>query len=58
MTWGFRKSFGLGRLLRVNLSKSGTSLTGKVGRLSTNSRTRRLRVGLPFGAWWQSKRMR
>ena len=58
MPFGFRKSFGLGRLLRVNVSKRGASLTGKLGPLSTNSRTRRLRISQPFGAWWQSRRMR
>jgi hypothetical protein len=33
-------------------------LTGRLGPASTNSRTRRLRVRLPFGAWWQSRRTR
>jgi len=58
MSWGFRKSFGLGRLFRVNLSKKGASLGGKIGPVSTNSRTRRIRVTGPLGTWWQSKRMR
>jgi hypothetical protein len=43
VSWGFRKSFGLGRLFRVNLSKKGASLTSKAGPVSTNSRTRRIR---------------
>jgi hypothetical protein len=57
MSFGFRKRFKLGPL-SLNLSKRGLSEGGKVGRVSTYSGTRRVRVSLPFGAWWQSKRMR
>lgn len=40
--------------LTLNLSKSGASVTGKLGPVSTNSRTRRARVGLgPL--YWLSK---
>ena len=56
MPIGRRKRFSLGCLLGVNLSKRGASLTGRLGPVSTNSRTRRLRISLPFGTWWQSKR--
>jgi hypothetical protein len=48
MTSGFRKSIGLGKLLRLNLSKRGP--------FSGNSRTRRLRASW-LGAWWQSRRL-
>ena len=58
MTWGWRKTLSLGRYLRISLSKRGASLGAKLGPLSTNSRTRRLRISLPFGGWWQSKRLR
>lgn len=45
----------LGSFLTLNLSKSGASVTGKIGPLSTNSRTRRVRVG--WGPlYWLSKR--
>jgi hypothetical protein len=57
MSWGFRKSFGLGRVLRLNLSKRGPSLSAKLGPISTNTPTRRLRISLPFGGWWQSRRI-
>jgi hypothetical protein len=36
----------LGRFLTLNLSKSGPSVTAKLGPASTNTRTRRLRVAL------------
>jgi hypothetical protein len=54
MTFGWRKAFTLGPL-RLNLSKRGISTGLKVGPFSTNSRTRRLRIALPFNTWWQSK---
>ena len=54
MNWGFRKRFKLGPL-SLNLSKRGISASGKFGRISTNTRTRRLRVALPFGGWWHSR---
>jgi hypothetical protein len=57
MSWGFRKRLGLGRLLGVNISKRGVSLSGKLGPLSTNTRTRKLRVRGPFGTWWQSRKL-
>src|SRR5215217_7024464 len=52
--WGWRKRFNLGPLT-VNLSRRGASVRGKIGRFSTNSRSRRLRASLPFGGWWQSR---
>jgi hypothetical protein len=55
MSFGFRKTFGLGRFLRLNLSKAGASVSGRLGPFSTNSRTRKLRVRLPFGMWWRQK---
>ena len=56
MPIGRRKRFSLGRLLGVNLSKRGASLTGRLGPASVNSFTRRLRLTGPFGTWWQSRR--
>jgi hypothetical protein len=55
MSWGFRERFTLGPF-SLNLSKRGASVTAKAGPVSTNSRTRRLRISLPFGTWWQSRR--
>ena len=51
---GFRMRLKLGPL-GLNLSKRGASVSGKFGRFSTNTRTRRLRVGLPLGGWWHSQ---
>jgi len=47
--FGFSKQFRLGCLLRLNLPKRGVSLSDGLGRFSTNSRTRRLRVSSPSG---------
>jgi hypothetical protein len=58
MPFGWRKRIGLGRFMSLNLSKRGGSLTGRLGPISTNSRTRRLRIRLPFGTWWQSRNIR
>jgi hypothetical protein len=44
----------LGRFLTLNLSKSGPSVKRKVGPVSANSRTRRLRVALGL-LYWLSK---
>jgi hypothetical protein len=57
MPFGFRRRFRLGRLPRVNFSKRGLSLSGRLGRFSTNSRTRRLRVSSPSGSWRQSRKL-
>jgi hypothetical protein len=57
MSWGFRRRLKVGPLT-LNLSKRGLSGGAKLGRISTNTRTRRLKINLPFGAWWQSRRMR
>jgi hypothetical protein len=57
MPFGFRKPFRLGRLLRLNHSKRGVSLSSRLGRFSTNSRTRRLRVSSPSGSWRQSRKL-
>jgi hypothetical protein len=51
MNWGLSKRFKRGPL-SLNMSKRGISPSGKFGRTSTNTRTRRLRVALPFGGWW------
>jgi hypothetical protein len=56
MSWGFRKHIGLGRLLGINISRRGVSLSGRLGPFSSNTRTRRLRVRLPFNSWWQSRK--
>lgn len=55
MTFGWRKQFRLGPF-RLNLSKRGVSTGIKLGPVSTNSRSRRLRVSGPFGTWWQTRR--
>jgi hypothetical protein len=55
MSWGFRERFTLGPF-SLNLSKRGASVTAKAGPVSSNSRTRRLGISLPFGTWWQSRR--
>ena len=57
MSWGFRKRIKLGPI-SLNLSKRGLSAGAKLGPASANSRTLKLRVSLPFGAWWTSRRMR
>jgi hypothetical protein len=57
MPFGFRKTFRLGRLLRLNVSKRGVSLSGRLGRVSTNTRARRLRVSSPSGYWWHSRKL-
>ena len=54
MSWGFRKRFTLGPFV-LNLSKRGVSVTAKAGPVSTNSRTRRPRISLPFGTWCGSQ---
>ena len=49
MSWGWRgPRIKLGPF-RLNLSRRGVSVTTKVGPVSTNSRTRRLRIAGPFG---------
>lgn len=51
MGWQYRRSFGLGRRGRVNLSKSGLSVSRRFGPLSVNSRGRaslRLSKGLRY----------
>ena len=54
MSWGSRKRIKLGPLA-LNLSKRRASLGGKVGRFFTKTRTRRLRIRLPFGGRWHSR---
>ena len=51
---GIRKRIKLGPLA-LNLSKRRASLSGKVGRFSTKTRTRRLGIRLPFGGRWHSR---
>lgn len=59
MPFGYRKSIPLlGRLVRLNASKSGLSATVKVGPWSWNTRQRRHRVDLPGPTYWQSRRQR
>jgi hypothetical protein len=58
MPFGWRKRIGPGRFMSLNLSKRGASLTGRLGPMSSNSHTRRLRIRLPFGTWWQSRKTR
>jgi len=53
MTWGWRKRIKFGPF-SLNLGRRGPSVGVKVGPVSTNSRTRRLRAGIK-GLWVQSK---
>ena len=54
MALRFRKSVGLlGGLLRLNLSRSGPSLSFRLGPLSWNTRRRRLRANLPGPLYWE-----
>lgn len=51
MGFVFRKSFGLGRGLRLNLSNRGASVSQRIGRLAVSSRgtgSIRLLPGLTF----------
>jgi hypothetical protein len=51
MGFVFRRSLGLGRGRRLNLSKSGTSMSQRLGRVTLNSRGRgsiRLLPGLSY----------
>jgi Protein of unknown function (DUF4236) len=51
MGFVFRRSLGLGRGRRVNLSRSGASMSQRLGRVTLNSRGRgsvRLLPGLSF----------
>ena len=52
LTW--RKSVRLGRRSRLNLSRSGASVSRRVGRLTVNSRGR-ASFRLPFGFSFRSK---
>jgi hypothetical protein len=58
MPFGFRKSVRLlGGLVRLNVSRSGVSVTGDLGPVSVNSRSRRLRADLPGPLSWTSRRL-
>ena len=50
----WRKSLRVGKRSRLNLSKSGGSLSQRVGPVATNSR-RRASIRLPFGLSFRSK---
>lgn len=54
MGLSFRRSIRLGKALRVNLSKSGPSLSTKLGRVSVSSRGRGS-VRLGKGLSWRFK---
>lgn len=54
MGFSFRKSLGLGRGTRVNLSKGGISASKRVGRVTVNSRGR-VSVRILPGLTWRSK---
>ena len=56
MPFGSRKTFRLGRLISVNLSKRGATLSGRRGLVSTNSRTRKVQINLPFGIYTGQRR--
>ena len=54
MGLSFRKSVRLGKALRLNVSRSGASLSQRVGRVTVNSRGRgSIRVGK--GVSWRFK---
>jgi hypothetical protein len=54
MGFTFRKSIRLGKLARLNLSKSGASVSKKIGRVTVNSRGRgSIRLGK--GISWRFK---
>jgi hypothetical protein len=51
MGFSYRRSFGLGKGLRLNLSKRGMSVSKRAGRFSVNSRggfSMRLMKGLSY----------
>ena len=56
MPFGSRKTFRLGRFISLNLSKRGATLSGRRGLVSTNSRTRKLQINLPFGSYTRQRR--
>ena len=58
MPFGSRKTLRVGRFLSVNLSKRGATLSGRRGLVSTNSRTRKLQINLPFGSYTRQGRRR
>jgi hypothetical protein len=56
MPFGSRKTFRVGRFIVLNLSKRGATLSGRRGLVSTNSRTRKLQINLPFGIYARQSR--
>ena len=50
----WRRSLRVGKRSRLNLSKSGASLSQRVGPVTINSR-RRASIRLPFGLSFRSK---
>lgn len=55
MGFTFRRSFSLGRGMRLNLSRRGASVSKRVGPLTANSR-RRYSVRLMKGLSYRGKR--
>ena len=56
MPFGSRKTFRVGRFILLNLSKRSATLSGRRGLVSTNSRTRKLQINLPFGICSRQRR--
>lgn len=52
MGFRYRRRLGLGPF-RLNLSRSGASISGKVGPVTVNPRRRSVWVNLPGGAYYQ-----
>lgn len=57
MGLGGRKTVNLGPLA-FHLSRSGISVSVRVGWWSWNTRARRHRINLPGPLWWTSRRSR
>ena len=54
----FRKTFKLGKNTKVNMSKSGVSVSKKIGPITINSKGNgsiRLGKGLSYGFRWKKK---
>lgn len=48
MGFRYRKSFNLGKFLRINMSKSGISTSFKIGRATINPKKNRVTIKTPI----------
>jgi hypothetical protein len=55
MGFTFRKSLRLGKLARLNLSKSGPSLSTRLGKVVTVNSKGRVSIRLGKGLSWRTK---